>query len=244
MKKIEFFTITILSFVASIIAITVSTNKAHSFQKQSLSTQAYVDPKGFFAIFPPSGWRVREYPNDPRGKVAFIHPDINNLKLSIIAQAADYHNFEELVQSVEARSTQLRSIYHAQVIIEHISLRDTPALRLMVTISGQSKQLLFVFLRGRMYFNISYKAPLYMYEDFLTLAMKSVETFKPIIRDIEQEDVIQHTISSKMRIATLLIQEGRLNKALETINEGLEIDPTNSKLMGLKRLIEEKRKQP
>ena len=45
-----------------------------------------------------------------------------------------------------------------------------------------------------------------------------------------------------MRIATLLIQEGRLNDALETINEGLEIDPTNSKLMGLKRLIEEKRK--
>ncbi|MCK4794841.1 MAG: hypothetical protein KAV87_64525 [Desulfobacteraceae bacterium] len=242
MKKIKYFTITILSFVASIIAITVNTNEAHSFQKQSLSGQAYVDPKGFFKIFPPSGWRIREYPNDPRGKVAFIHPDINNLNLRIIAQGKAFSSFEELSENTEKQANKLRSKFDGQVSIKRTSLGDTPALMIKVTIPGQFKHLQFQFLRGRMYYSITYAAPINMYEDFLTIATLCIDTFEPTLRDVTQKDIIRHSISSKMRIATLLIQEGRLNDALETINEGLEIDPTNSKLMGLKRLIEEKRK--
>ena len=38
------------------------------------SEKQYVDPKGYFKIVPPAQWKIEEYPQDPRGKVAFFGP--------------------------------------------------------------------------------------------------------------------------------------------------------------------------
>ena len=40
--------------------------------REKLSQTRYVNPKGYFKITPPRGWRIVEYSQDPRGKVAFI----------------------------------------------------------------------------------------------------------------------------------------------------------------------------
>jgi hypothetical protein len=42
-----------------------------------LADKRYKDPKGYFTIVPPAGWRIQEYPGDVRGKVAFIGTDGN-----------------------------------------------------------------------------------------------------------------------------------------------------------------------
>lgn len=242
MKNSKCLTIILFFFMTGIMAVTGCVKEAHASQEQSLSEQEYVDPKGFFSIFPPSGWRVWEYPKDPRGKVAFIHPDINNLDLRIIAQAAAYSSFEELAENTEMRAKKMRSQLNAQVSIQRTSLGDAPALRITATIPGQLKQRHIQFLRGRMYYSIAYAAPIYAYEDFLTIATQCIDTFIPTLSDITQKDIIRHSISAKVRIATLLIQMGKLEDALEAVNEGLQIAPSNSKLKELKRLIEKSKK--
>ena len=242
MKSAKCFSFILLHLLILPSTFSLDLREAHSFQKQSLSGQAYVDPKGFFIIFPPSGWRVWEYHKDPRGKVAFIHPDINNLDLRIIAQAAAYSSFEELAENTEMRAKQIRTQLNAQVSIQRTSLGDAPALMINVTIPGQFKQLQFQFLRGRMYYNIAYGAPINVYEDFLTIATQCIDTFEPTLNDITQKDIIRHSISAKVRRATLLIQMGKLEDALEAVNEGLQIAPSNLKLKELKRLIEKSKK--
>jgi hypothetical protein len=242
MKNSKCFSFILLHLLILPSTFSLDLREAHSFQKQTLSAQAYVDPKGFFTIFPPSGWRVWEYPKDPRGKVAFIHPDINNLDLRIIAQAAGYSSFEELAENTEMRAKQIRPQLNAQVSIQRTSLGDAPALRITVTIPGQLKQLQFQFLRGGMYYNIAYGAPIYAYEDFLTIVTQSIATFEPTLRDVTQKNVIRHQVSGKVRRATLLIQMGKLEDALKAVNEGLQIAPSNSKLKELKRLIEKSKK--
>jgi hypothetical protein len=215
---------------------------SHSFQKQYLSTQEYSDPKGFFTIFPPPGWLISEYPDDPRGKVAFLHPNIKNLSLRVIAQAADYKNFEELRQNAEIAASKIRTQFKGQVSIERCSLGDAPALRVNITIPNQLKQLQYQFLRGRMYYNLAYSAPLNAYEDFLTEITNSMETFEPGSHGVTNKDVVLHSIRAKVRRATLLIEMGKLVLALEAVNEGLRIQPTNSELRELKKVIEQKRK--
>jgi len=242
MKKWKCFTITPLLFLTCNLVFLTLVQETHSLQKQSLSRQEYDDPKGFFTIFPPSGWLIREYPNDPRGKVSFMHPSIKNLTLRIIAQAADYKDFKELSQNAETVARKIRAKFNGEVTIRSSSLGDAPALKVIITIPDQLKYLQYQFLRGRMYYNLSYSAPLYAYEDFLTEVTYSIETFEPSSRGVSTKDVVQHSISAKVRRATLLIQMGKLELALEAVNEGLGIEPTNSKLIELKKLIQEKRK--
>lgn len=242
MKKWKRLDVVNLLFLLIILVILTVPEESCSFPKISLSSQQYVDPKGFFTIFPPSDWFIREYPNDPRGKVAFMHPSIKNLTLRIIAQAADYRNIEELKQNAETVARKIRTQFGGEVTIRSSSLGDAPALRIIITIPDQFKQSQYQFLRGRMYYNISYSAPLDAFEDFLTEVTYSIDTFEPSSRGVSTKDVVQHSISAKVRRATLLIQTDNLELALEAVNEGLEIEPTNSKLIELKKLIQEKRK--
>ena len=44
-------------------------------QQAELADKRYTDPKGYFQLVPPAGWRIEEYPDDVRGKVAFLSPD-------------------------------------------------------------------------------------------------------------------------------------------------------------------------
>lgn len=59
----------------------------------SLSKSRYSDPNGYFKIVPPDDWRIQKYPQDPRGKVAFIGPD--GVELRILAKGLHYSSFKK-----------------------------------------------------------------------------------------------------------------------------------------------------
>jgi hypothetical protein len=60
-----------------------------------LVDRRYVDTKGFFKIVPPAGWRVQEYPQDPRGKIALFGPE--GAEIRALVNAVDFDTIEELL---------------------------------------------------------------------------------------------------------------------------------------------------
>ena len=62
----------------------------------TLADECYVDPKGYFRIVPPAGWRIEEYPDDPRGKVAFHCPG-RDIDLRVLVNLTEYEGFDDLV---------------------------------------------------------------------------------------------------------------------------------------------------
>ncbi len=79
----------------AVVPIYIFTSFAYGETGQ-LSKSRYSDPKGYFKIVPPNGWRIQEFPQDARGKVAFFSPE-SNVDLRVLVNAVDFSTIEELL---------------------------------------------------------------------------------------------------------------------------------------------------
>jgi hypothetical protein len=206
---------------------------------QATSNKEYVDAKGFFSLLPPSGWVTQEYPDDPRGKVAFGDPE-SGAAINILTQASTMTDFEELVENAERRSVDVAAQFGAEVNLERVTFGDAPALLLTISIPGETKQIQYQFLRGGLLCNLAYAAPPESFDDLLPTALQSLETFEPTRVDLTDADVVRHSVAAKLRRATLAIQSGDLEYALQAVNEGLVVAPGDARFLELKKEIEAK----
>ena len=205
--------------------------------KKSLSNKEYIDPKGFFKILPPAGWRIQEYPNDPRGKVAFWGPDVS---FRILAKTVDVSSFNELFEKTEIQAEEIRRRFGAITKVEKISLGGGPAVKVSIEMhrnGHEEKTILVNFMRGKILHNFTYGAPINKYSKYLSIVELSMQTYEPTTRDVAEKDIIKHAVAAKIRRAELDIDMGDLLNALRMVNEGLDIDPMNQKLIELKRQI-------
>jgi tetratricopeptide (TPR) repeat protein len=203
-----------------------------------LAAKRYVDPKGFFRIVPPEGWRVQEYPQDLRGKVAFIAPE-PNVDLRVLVKAVDFSNTDELVsfcKSVEARTGLSTNIKRAEFY-------GRPTVKRSFKMEG-IKFFTIDFLVGSVYHNIQYGAPPNVYQKYLPLVTKSIETYEAIGRIVSDKELFQYGIAKKFRLAQLMMENGSYDLALDYIKEALEMSPQDTKLLELKKKIESKRGRP
>jgi hypothetical protein len=92
---------------------------------------------------------------------------------------------------------------------------------------------------GRADHNLQYGALPDKYEKYLPVVTKSIETYRPVYHEFSDEEQIAHAVAKKMRLALAMCASGRLHLALEEVDEGLELSPTNGDLLRLKREIEE-----
>jgi len=199
-----------------------------------LSRTRYVDTKGYFKITPPQGWRILKYPQDPRGKVAFIRA--NNLDLRVLARAADFDNFEgllKLVKDIEKRTG-------VNTNIQKISFLGRQAVKRNFVYKGL-KLLQIDFMEGNIKHNLQYCAPSGVYDKYLAVAMKSMNTYETILRAVSEKDVQKHALAQSLRLARISFDRGDVNLASEFVKEGLKIEPKNTDLLKLKRQIEGKR---
>lgn len=215
-------------------------SESQSIKKLYLSEKVYNDPKGFYNIRPPESWNMQEFTDDPRGKVKFICTDAYNTVLQVIGMASPFSNFEELVNDAEASAERLRLKLNASITIERTTFVNVPAVKMFVTIPGKLKQVQAQFLLGQNQYVLVYGAPPDKYEEFLSIAMMSFETFEPLLKNVTKEEAFRHTMASKLRTARLLIQADQKEYALTVINEGLQLDPNNKELAELKKQIEGK----
>ena len=208
------------------------TESSGSEKKQGkLSRTRYIDSKGYFKITPPRGWRILKYPQDPRGKVAFIRT--NNLDLRVLARAADFDSFEGLLKLVK----DIENRIGVNMNIQKISFLGRQAVKRNF-VYKDLKLLQIDFMEGNIKHNLQYCAPSGVYDKYLAVATKSMNTYETILRAVSAQDVQKHALAQNLRLARLFLERGDLNLALEFVREGLKIKPKNTDLLKLKRQIE------
>ena len=202
--------------------------------KGQLAANRYVDPKGYYIIVPPDGWRIQEYPQDPRGKVAFIAPE-SNTSLRVLVNAVDFSTIDALIKfckDVEARTG-------LQTNIEKTEFGGRQAVKR----SFEAKGLKFFaidFLVGSVDHNIQFAAPASSYQKHMPLITKSMETYEATVRAASDKEVLQHGVAKKLRLAQLMMDQGNNELSLDYIKEGLELSPQDATLLELKKQVESK----
>jgi hypothetical protein len=227
MKKFMFASITVVSllFVFQLIGNATAQSKT-----ATLAKSRYSDPNGYFKIVPPDGWRIQKYPQDPRGKVAFISPD--DVELRVLAKGLDYNNFEEMLEEIKGIEKKIGT----NTNIEKITFASKPAVKRIFTFKG-NKILFIDFMIGNTTHNLMYSASPTKFEKYLSLAQESIDTYEPTLRGVSPEDVKTHSIARSLRLSKIFFEQGNYNLALEFIKEGLEVESNNAELLDLKKKI-------
>jgi len=195
--------------------------------EKQLSKSRYSDPKGYFKLVPPAGWRIQEFPQDTRGKVAFFAPE-SNVDLRVLVNAVDFSTIEELI----AFCKDVESRIGTSTNIERITFDGRPAVRRTFQMKGM-KLYYIDFLVGKADHNIAYTAAPSAYNKYLPVVMKSIETYTPILHNISDDDIIKHSVAKSLRLAQLMIDSGNFDLAKEFVKEGLAIDPSNKDLISI-----------
>ncbi len=194
-----------------------------------LSSTRYIDPKGYFSITPPEGWQITEYPDDPRGKVAFSSPN-QEASMRVLVEIVDFFTREDLVQRCREIERKLGTDTH----IEEIVFNDMQAVSRHFYQQGLRISTIDIPVGGANH-NLYYATPRFLYKKYLGIAMRSFETYEPVIKFMDYQSQIQQMVAKKIRLAQLMVINGDRERALQYIDEGLRLEPDNTYLLELKK---------
>jgi hypothetical protein len=199
-----------------------------------LAKSRYSDSNGYFKIVPPSGWRIQQYPEDPRGKVAFIGPE--GVELRVLVKGLDYNSFDEMLKSIKGIETKIG----INTNIEKINFSGIPAIKRTFTYQG--KKILFIdFMIGNTTHNLMYSTSPTNYGEYLSIAQESINTYEPALRGVSPDDVKKHAVAESLRLSQIFFEQGNYDLASEYINEGLKVEPLNPTLLERKKKIPDKK---
>ena len=111
-----------------ILSIFISGYAETEKKEEMLANTPYVDPKGFFKIVPPAGWKIQEYPEDPRGKVAFMAPE-REVEFRIMASVKDFSSFEDLYQTTLENTKDIKNRFGINVDIQKTTFLGRQAIK-------------------------------------------------------------------------------------------------------------------
>jgi len=229
-------------FLIIIVLVAASTSGAANSEISILSDTQYHDPNGFFNVTPPAGWIIKKYPDDPRGKVKFIAPEVRGISLLIIGMATDMTSIDEVVSSTKNSERRLKSKYqrfNPSGGHEIINWYAQPSVQGYFFLPSRFRQESLEFLIGKKYYNLSYAAPISHFDKYKKQAMLSMRSIEPLLKILTSSNAKEHLIASKLRLANLNIQLGYKNVALRAIREGLKIDSKHKELLNLKKSLHE-----
>lgn len=228
MKKFKFASVTIISLL---LVLQLTGNANPQSKTASLAKNRYSDPSGYFKIVPPDGWRIQKYPQDPRGKVAFIGP--NGIQLRVIAKGLGYNSFEEMLEEIKGIEKKIGT----NTNIEKIMFSGKPAVKRTFTLKG-TKMLFIDFMIGNTTHDLMYSAgSSKKFGKYLSVAQESIDTYEPTLRGVSPEDVKKHALAKSLQLSQIFFEQRNYNLTLEFINEGLEVEPLNAELLELKKKI-------
>lgn len=207
-------------------------------QPDKLADKRFTDPKGYFHLIPPAGWRIQEYPGDIRGKVAFMAPE-SNIDFRILVNSVDFSTINKLLDFCRNAEKRLG----IPMKIEKFDFHGRKAVRRSFKFRGQ--RFLYVdFLIGKMAHNLAYSSPPGKYDQYLATVLESMETYEPIFKEIGEKESVDHLVARKLRLGQLMLEAARTDLALEYVREGLSIAPENQKLLKLKEEVDSQFKKP
>ncbi|MFH1918368.1 MAG: ankyrin repeat domain-containing protein [Planctomycetota bacterium] len=169
-----------------------------------MAGEAYVDPNGFFSIRAPAGWRVKNYPDDPRGKAAFLGP--NGVDLRVLAKGVEYDDFETMFASLEEKREMLKRS-GIRMELERIEFGGRPAVRRRLEFRG-TKMLAINIIVDRITHDLQYSAPAGEYDTHLSVAMSSMKTYRPSSPELTAHERRLHALAGPTRVAEILKDRG------------------------------------
>jgi hypothetical protein len=217
---------------AVFIGFTTALSVRHAAADVGLADKRYVDPKGYFEIVPPADWEVQEYPEDPRGKVAFVVPG-KNVDLRVLVNAVDFSTFDELKAWCRATEGRIGLDTH----IKETTLGGRPAIERSFEAQG-IKFYYIDFIDGQVDHNLAFGAPPSAFEHYRQVALASMATYEPVPKSLTDAQTRQHFVAKKRRLAELMLENGHLSLASEYVADGLRASPDDPALLALKERIE------
>lgn len=210
-------------------------------QVDSFKKNLYQDPNGFFSVTKPDGWKTSEYSETSRGKVKFINPGNDKIKVTIIGEPNPYNSFEELVaasKNSDERSKEKYQAYDVTVTSGTFVVDKVQYTRSIITLKKMDiKQLMVDFIIKNTHFTFSFAAPISAFDTYSSKIYECVYSLIPSNRNFTDQEIKTALVDSKFKLAQLNIQMGMKSYALKYIEEGLAIDPQNKKLLDLKNEI-------
>lgn len=200
----------------------------------TLIDDRYVDPKGNFKINPPKNWKPTDYPEDPRGKVAFVGPKAQ-VDLRVLVSDWGTTDFERFYQETKANATDVQRQIGSEVSLVRERFIGREALRRSFTYRGL-RSTAIMFLDGSRKHDIQYTAPETLYEDYANAVVFAMSTYEPLVSN-NASGPAEHQLANAVRLAKLFSEANRPELALEYVERGLRINPEHTKLLDLKQRL-------
>jgi hypothetical protein len=230
MKNITLLIISLLLFAST------SCN-SQSNDDFNLSTNTYKDPKGFFSITPPIKWRIKEYLEDARGKVALYGP--SSVEIRVLTDSVDFSSIDGIIS--HARAMEKKLGFNTNIEIK--TFNGFPSIERTFPYKGH-KFLYVDFLVGRISHNIAYSAPIRKYDNYLKIAKLSFSTYEPRHIKLTKKEEDENYLSKMRRLGEILTEQGSYKMAIEYVERGLALSPKDAELLNLKRTISLNIKSP
>jgi hypothetical protein len=210
-------------------------------------TKIYTDHNQYFALISPQGWSSEDSPNETiRSKVTFHHPSLN-LIIRISAEPKQKNNlsFDKLYAINEKfQKSKQDKDPNGKYEIKVGTLAGEKAIINRNSFSnGEEYEMSFLLLNG-----ISYMVSINAGSlNELNLGMDIYESVKnsfvPLSKSkhFSDDDIRATAVSRNIRLAELYEQQGNISEAIKHINEGLKLDPKNSKLKSMSTKLQSKK---
>jgi len=196
--------------------------------------QFYTDKNRYFSFIPPLEWEGRkEFPDDPRSKVAFTHvdPDTGNEAALVIIcyQVDNPRPVRSLKKFLENRLSLLRKETGAIVSpLETMNVAGTECITANVFMNDTKTKIILGYPYGTLCLDITYTASVFIYEKYHQDILDSLQTFIPLKGAFERdEDIVaaQNKIWLKKE-ALFLLSDKKYARAAELL-EPLAADNDN-----------------
>lgn len=202
-----------------------------------LALNPYVDPKGYFKITPPKGWKTDEYPTDSRGKVAFSKTEGSQLvEIRVLVQVTQVTDFQEFARKLKSNVANLGVQAEWQVTM----FSGLPSVRSTMTVSAQgitNKFMNLRFLDGNIYHDLQFASPPALFDKYQDLVSRVVASYQIVKRPSGGDDSAlakRQQAEKYLRLAQIAIELGDKKNAAVYVAEGLKIDPENKELQKLR----------
>jgi len=200
---------------------------------QTLSDSVYTDPKSFFAFRLPENWVLKEFPSDPRGKIALDDGKVNGCAINVLVQYHSISGFDELCSRITSNVSNMG----VNAKYDTLTLKTYRIHKCQFTapMSGQTRERVgFRFLAGGTYHDIQFSfAPgsQSKYKAFMANFLNSYY----VLNTSKDEDMAGvHQAAKYYRLSQLALQVNDTLSALEFVESGLEHDSTNKELNSLR----------
>jgi hypothetical protein len=203
--------------------------------EKGLAQSLYEDPRGYFRLLPPATWKTTAYPDDRRGKVAFIGPE-PDVDLRVLASDWGVADFDAFLAQMQENAAEAEARMGVEVTMARDKLLGRDVVRRSFTYRG-IRMTAFMFPEGGIKHDVQYAAPEAAYPQYEAVVMAAISTYEPLAPSSSEGASKDHALANIRRLATLFLEMDRADLARVYVERGLAIEPGNAELLELQQRV-------